>query len=146
MPFSPAIPKLMPGRMRNAEAERQCLHVDVPAGTTPDQVETPTWWGNYCRAARPKDIIEIFCDDGTWEARYRVLFVSQQEIRLGKIYYVDHDTPDIVEEKGFHLKWLSPSAKYALIAPNGEIVKDRLYPKPEAAKFMQQHMQNVGAS
>jgi hypothetical protein len=82
MPFKPAIPKLMPGRMKNAEADRQCLHVDVPAGTDLETVMEPLWWGNYARAARPKDIIEVFCDDGTWEARFRVLFVSNQEIRL----------------------------------------------------------------
>lgn len=145
MPFKPAIPKLMPGRMKNAEADRQCLHVDVPAGTTLETVMEPLWWGNYARAARPKDIIEVFCDDGTWEARFRVLFVSNQEIRLGKVYYVEYETPDVEEEKGFTLKWLSPSAKYAVISPTGDIVKDHLYPKAEAAKYMQRHMENVGA-
>jgi len=119
--------------------------VTIPAETNPEDLLDPHYWRHYGALLKPSDILECFCDDGSWEASYRVMFVSRAEVKLslrGEV--VRHDkTPD--EESDTHeIKWGGPAVKFRIQRKDtGEVIRDGLYPKSEAYNFMRQHLQSI---
>ena len=94
------------------------------------------------------DLIEAFCEDGSWEAMFRVMFVGANEIRLSTLSIVEHEDPADVAplSEDYDVTWKGPVAKYAVVnKQNGMIIKDRLYPKSEAVAFLKNHMGRMKA-
>ena len=120
----------------------------VPAGTKPSDLLHPTYFKHYLREWKPHDKPEAFCEDGTWEATYRVLYIgdSKHEAHLSMIYEVWHDTS--IEESlatdTHEVKWISPTKKFAVIRiDSGAVVQDGFYPKDHAVAYMHRHLRNI---
>ena len=135
-------PALMFGRLKEREQAYREWFADIPAGVAIEAVSQPDYWAHHVKSIRPLDTIECFCEDGLWEAKFRVMFVGANEVKLSSLYIVEHEEPATASlSEDYDVKWLSPSAKYAVInAKNGAIIKDKLYPRSEAAAFLKQHL------
>lgn len=141
-------PRLHFGRLRLAEQVRTLHYADIPAGLKLEDVMKPAFWAHYTREMRPNDLIETVCEDGTWEALLRVMFISTAEVVLSKVYHVVHDkaSADEMSTDVHEIKWISPQVKYAVVRKdNGTVIKDHLYPKDQAIAYLQQHMKSIAA-
>lgn len=141
------IPKLPFGRVMPAGHAYARYEGRIPAGTRFETICAPTYWVHYARFLRPGDIVECFCEDGTWEAELRVMFVSPAEIKVAVRLHVSYGADVLaVSETGTHeVKWISPPKKFGVVRKDtGEVIKDGFYPKEKAVEFMQQHLKRVG--
>ena len=140
--------RLHMGRMQPATGARQHLFIDLPAGTEPNDLLDPGYWAHYSQGVRPSDLLEVFCEDGSWEGLYRVMFVSSAEVKIVPIYVSQHgdagaegasDSSDT-----HHVVWKGPTRKYAVARKDsGEVIKDALYPKSEAFQYMHHHLASL---
>lgn len=136
------------GRLQEAEQARRHHFADIPAGGKVDDLLDPKYWRHHVKVIRPLDLIEAFCEDGSWEAMFRVMFVGANEIRLSTLSIVEHEDPADVAplSEDYDVTWKGPVAKYAVVnKQNGMIIKDRLYPKSEAVAFLKNHMGRMKA-
>ncbi len=142
------VPLDRPTRLRNGalttiEHSRRELFADVAAGVTFEQVLDSMYFGHFLRMIRPLDVIECFCEDGSWEAKVRVMFVGDVEVITSPIYYVQHDAidPKDLQDDVFEVQWISPSLKWAVVhKATGERVADGLFPKAAAVQQLRTRM------
>ena len=131
------------GRLKLAASARVERFADLPAGVRPERLMDPAFWKHFAREIQPNDKIEAVCEDGSWEGLYRVMFVSQNEVRISPIYVKEHDTGDQAEVESdlYEIVWKGPGAKFAVVRKdNGAVIKDRLHPKSQALAFLREHL------
>lgn len=138
--------KLQAGRLSPAGSRRNPWFVELPAGTTPEQIMVPGYWAHYVHKLAPLDLIEVFCEDGSWEWLYRVMFVGGGEVRLSPVGAITrHDRADEEPDSDLYdVKWISPVNKYGVVnKATGAVIKDRLYPKAQAIGYLREHLGRV---
>lgn len=138
--------KLHYGRLQRYAAACNVWFADVPSGTTPEKMLDPDYWANFVVAElRPRDEILCFCEDGTWEASYRVMFVGKAEASLSLIRLTYHDeTAAQVESDTYAVIWRGPTARWSVVLKGtGEVVKDRLYPESAAHAYLRDHLSRM---
>lgn len=140
-------PKLHPGRLSTLESVERQWHAELPAGTTPEDIMKPEYWAHLARTIRPMDTIKVFCEDGSWEGLYRVMFVSTAEIRISECWSKSHETIDMKAESESHeIKWISPTKKFGVIRKDdGSVIQDGFYPKEQAQAYMLRHLKELRA-
>lgn len=134
---------LQENRLREREHARRDWFADIPANTMLDDILKPAYWKHHVRVLRPMDRIEAFCEDGSWEADLRVMFVGQAEVKVAVIHKVSyHETVDEMPlSDSYDVKWKGPAAKFAVVnKATGELIKDRLYPRDAAISYLRQHL------
>lgn len=134
------------GRLKEARSTRRRWWADIPAGTAFETILQPDYWRHQVRAGiKPLDLIEALCEDGTWEALLRVMFVGRVEVQLSKIYYVEHKEADeAVDSDDYEVHWKGPVLKWVVRnKSNGAVIKDRLFPKTEALTFLRNHLRKA---
>ena len=139
-------PRLHFGRLKLATGTYRHHFADIPTGTDPAMLLEPDYWEHLSRVIRPLDKIEAFCEDGTWEAMFRVMFVGRAEIRLSPIYEVHHDQTKAGDlSSDLHeVRWISPSKKWGVVRRDtGAVIRDELYPKSQAVAFLQHHLSKL---
>lgn len=137
--------RLHAGRLSPVEHKRAELFADIPAGTAPEALLNPDYWQHLAAQLRPLDLIEAFCEDGSWEGLYRVMFVSSAEVVLSPVRITRHGQPGQIDDhETFEIKWISPSKKFGVVhRGNGSVVKDGLYPKSQAYSYLQKHLMDL---
>jgi hypothetical protein len=138
--------KLHFGRLQEVSHARRELSANIPAGTSLETVLEPSYWAHYTRDLRPNDILEVVCEDGSWEASLRVRFVSTAEAKMAVRWKVEFDTDEVTEEESdtHFVKWISPPKKYGVIRRDtGAVIQDGFYPKAEAYNFLRKHLVKV---
>lgn len=146
VPIKKAISRLHFGRVHLATAKRRHFFVDLPAGTKFEEVIEPAYWGHNVQDFLPLDLLECFCEDGTWEALFRVMFVSKVEARLSLIWRANHDRSDADDNRAgpYEVVWKGPAMKFAVIrTDNQEVIKSHFYPKSDAQIYLQQHFSDL---
>jgi hypothetical protein len=142
--------KLHFGRLKEVEHVRREWFMDVPAGIMLDDVLKPGYLVNFTKNLRPLDRIEAFCEDGSWEAMLRVMFVGQTEVKTRVIYRLDTSEPgdDNVAplSETYDIIWRGPVLRFCVInTVTREIIKDHLYPRAEAMQYLRQHLHTMKA-
>lgn len=138
--------KLQYGNLQLANSARTVYQASIPGGVSEADMLEPAFWAHHIKVLRPMDIIEAFCEDGSWEGSYRVMFVGAAEIRIARRWHIRHDAdeaPDITGDM-YEIKWMGPAIQFAVRRiDTGDIVKDHLYPKDTALKYLREHMQRM---
>jgi hypothetical protein len=91
------------------------------------------------------DLVEAFCEDGSWEASYRVMFVSRTDMKLSRRWYIEHDpgSSESVSQE-FEVAWISPVTKFAVRRIDDHtVVKDGFWPESEAHLFLRNHLRTL---
>ena len=138
--------KLHFGRLKEIEHVRRDWFMDVPAGVVLDDVLKPGYLAHYTKTLRPLDRIEAFCEDGSWEAMLRVMFVGQVEVKTRVISVLNTVETDNVAplSDAYDIIWRGPVLRFCLISTvSREIIKDRLYQRAEAIQYLRQHLQTM---
>ena len=142
------VTKLHFGRLKEVVHARRELFAEIPANTSIEDIMKPEYWAHYSRELKALDIIEAFCDDGTWECSLRVMYVSPSEVKVAlrsKVMY-DAEEVETTETDTHEIRWKGPVAKYAIVRrDNNEVVESKLYPKSEAAAALRRHLQQIHA-
>lgn len=139
-------PKLQFGRLGLAQSHRRELFADIPAGSTLETILEPSYWAHHAHEIKPLDIIEAFCEDGSWEARLRVMFVANGEVKLSLMSKVDHAATAVAApaDTPYEIKWISPTKKYAVRRKdNHTVIADGLYPESAAHEYLRGHLRNM---
>ncbi len=139
-------PALQFGRLTEVGHVRRELAINVPEGVSLETVLQPTYLKHYARDIRPADIIEALCEDGSWEASLRVMYVSTAEVRMQVRWQTDYDemVEDEPESDTHEVKWKGPAMKFAVVRKdNKEIIQSGFYPKSDAHNFMAKHLANL---
>lgn len=139
-------PKLHYGKLKEADHAYRRLFAEVPSGVDIDTVLNPDFWAHYTRDIRPMDVIEVFCEDGSWEGVLRVMSVGTVEVKVKLRSVTEYETDEEpeVEDDLYWIRWKGPAAKFAVVnKESGETIKDHLYPKSEAYAFMRSHLQSM---
>ena len=135
--------KLHFGKVEAAVKMRNHWFATIPAGTVLETILEPAYWAHYARdRIRPMDLIEAFCEDGSWEALLRVMYVGKIEVNLSIISRVQHDQPvNDADADIYYIKWVSPSVKYAVKRRDtDEVVQSGFFPKSKAIDYMRRHL------
>lgn len=135
------------GRLQEAEHVRRHWVADIPSGMDLEAATTPSYWAHHTRTLRPNDLIEVVCEDGSWEGLLRVMFVGQTEVKVSVIYKIDHAVSEEGEEfsETHEIVWKGPKLQFAVLHKGtGNVVKDRLYPKSEAFNYLRNHLKALG--
>ena len=126
----------------SAAHKRRLLYVELPAGTQPEELLNPRYWTHHVRTLQPMDRIEVFCEDGTWEGEFRVMFVGTTEVKVSPLSIVHHDQPAVAaEDSPYIVKWVSAARKWGVFRrDNGALIKDNLFPPSAAHAYLQTHL------
>lgn len=138
-------PALHFGRLTSASHKWNEYAAIIPADTPKEAVLDPHYWKHYTRDLKPSDIITCFCEDGSWEASYRVMFVSKAEVKISLRWEASHEAYEPEADSETHeIKWVSPTNKFAVVRKDtGEVIKEGLYPKSEAYDYLRRHLQHL---
>lgn len=145
-PRSISGPRLHMGRITEAVHQRNHWFADIPAGVSMETVMRTDYLAHHAQFLKPLDKIEAFCEDGSWEAMFRVMFVSVAEVKLSTIYSKQHDLGDAeqVQSDLHEIKWKGPAMKFAVVhKATGEVIQDHLYPKAEAMNYLRKHLTDL---
>lgn len=139
-------PRLHFGRLSEVVAVRREMYADIPADTPIETILESDYWMHYARDLRPMDIIEAFCEDGSWEANLRVMFVSTTDVKVEVRWKKNYEVADFVGETDSHeIKWKGPVRKFAVIhKETGNVVKDN-FTKEQAHEFLRDYIKQIGA-
>ena len=134
------------GRVKEAVGARNHYFIEIPTGIDIATVLEPGYWAPCVSKFRPMDLLELFCEDGTWEALARIMFVGRAEVRLSTIYVVEHekaDAADLVSDL-HEVVYKGPGVKYCVVRRDtGAVIKDHLWPQSEAVAFLRDHLRKV---
>ena len=90
------------------------MFADIPAGVDFQTTLQPQFWAHQASDFKPLDLIEMMCEDGTWEAMCRVMHVGKVEVSISTIYYVEHESASEIDNDEYEVKYISPSVRYAV--------------------------------
>jgi hypothetical protein len=132
--------KLPFGKLKEASFQRREFCASVPANSKSDVVLNPAYWAHHVKVLMPNDKIEAFCEDGTWEGLYRVMYVGEVEVTLSPIYVVEHEKRDVEEESLYYVKWISPTRLFGVFRKDSnEKIADGFRPKARAYDYITAH-------
>ncbi len=134
------------GKLKQISASYRPLFADIPSGVAFETTLNPDFWAHHIREIRPLDTIEMFCEDGTWEAKCRVMSVGQAEVHLSKISYVEHaDIKGEALSETFVLAFKGPVLKWCVVrSDDGTIIAEKFFPKSEAQTYLANHLKGTG--
>ena len=138
--------KLHDGRLQSADMVRRAWCADIPAGTTLDTVLQPHFWVHYARQLLPRDVIFADCEDGSWAAELRVMFVGPGEVRTVVYSFKEFDDDSFeADESDLHeIKWKGHILQFAIVhRKTGAVIKDHLYPKAVAVGYLRDHLRKL---
>ena len=141
--------KLDGSRLRPLEAAQRFWFADIPSGVALETVLQPHYWAHHARSIQPDDMIRARCEDGSWAADLWVMFVDPGEVRVAVYHYKELDAPTDISSKSdlYQIKWQGPGAQYAVVnTATNATIKNHLYPKSEALKYLQSHLRQVAKS
>lgn len=130
------------GRLQEIGHARRELSAIIPAETSLEVILEPSYWKHYTRDIRASDVVEAFCEDGSWEASLRVMFVSASEVRMALRWKVSYEEVDIPAESDTHeVAWKGPHWKWAVIRKDdGQVLEKGFGQKSEAFNYLRKHL------
>lgn len=138
------------GSVKEAKARRNHWFADVPAGTSIDTVLTPQYWTHFAgepdrTQIRELDLMEVFCEDGTWEGLFRVMFVGPGEVKLSVIWTVEHEAPlPEIDSGAYFIQHKGPAVRWCVINKDTkEYVQKGLLSEQDAHKFLSNHLRRL---
>ncbi|KKM04207.1 hypothetical protein LCGC14_1766540, partial [marine sediment metagenome] len=133
------------GRLKQTSAAHKDHFADIPAGVDFKTALQPSFWAHHVRDLRPLDTIEMFCEDGSWEALCRVMYVGEAEANLKKVYYVEHGaTEEVSASEAYEVKWKGPGAQFCVVRKeDGKVIQDKLYPKDKAQAYLANYLKSM---
>ena len=137
-------PKLHAGRVRPYDHRVSKYWIEIPYGLDHKDVENPGFWVHVVKNFRPGDEVLCFAEDSSWERLYRVLWVGKTEMKLSPLGVVvvhrSSEESAALPSEGYEIAWKGPAMQFAVVdKKSGEIVKDHLYPKELAVKFLSEY-------
>lgn len=139
----------LPGRLQTAETMRtKYVHVLRDQEMTLETIQHPDFWRNAGRQLKPGDRIEVLSADGTWCAELLVRSASQAEVIVGLVFHKDFGetvkpAPAIATE--LTTKWRGPGAKWSVMRPDGEVMRDKFDTEDQAKTYIQNHERSKAA-
>lgn len=125
-------------RLRTLGVLKQHYEAEVPAGTRPDDVIGPEYWGRWAKDLKARDVIEVDAEDGEWTATVRVMGVDAHASRVLVAFQRD---PVIFDAgpipAGFALEFVSKNAGWRVMANGSNApVRSGFSTKLEAANWL----------
>ena len=141
-------PRPQASRLKERQYAYNEWFAELPPGATIEQVMEPDYWAHLAMLIRPLDTMEVFSEDGTWEALFRVMFVGPNEVKLSTLRVVEHEkvvgTASLSDV--YDIIYKSAITKWAVVnKQNGMIIKDKFFPRSEAVAFLRKHLETVKA-
>lgn len=117
------------------------VHI-VPSGLSLDDVLAPSYWRNAWKVLERKEMstIELISDDNTWEARVRVLAVSEGVVKLRVVSKWEPEKkagPKPAAPDGYRVEFISGKGWRAVDPAGVEIGTEPT--EPEAITLAQAH-------
>lgn len=140
-------PRLHFGRLQAVGHARREMAADIPAGTTLETILEPSYWAHHTRDLRPGDVIEAICEDGTWEASLRVMFISTAEVKSVVRWKAEYDMVEPgIDSDTYEVRWINIGKKYGVVRrDDGSVIKDGFYPIEQAHGFLKSHLSEMRA-
>ena len=133
-------PRLHMGRRKMASDAYNTHLADIPSGTDPKVVVTPSYWAHFVDYIKPMDVVVAFWEDGTYEAWYRVLFTTPMGVTLSMLFDKRHEeTVEQDENAPLVVKWRGAGGKWAVVRKTDTgivVIKDKLPSQAEATAFL----------
>jgi hypothetical protein len=129
-------------------AIKQWFHVVAP-GTTFEQATDSRYWRNVWQMLQNKQhsTIDLVADDGSWEAKVRVLYVADGIVKFRTIYHLDlasKATKALDVPPKYRIEHLAKSG-WRAIDPAGTVVASNEPTKDDAIRAAAQHARKVAA-
>jgi len=150
-PAAPMVPvkpkpllKLVPSRMREAEAVRNTWCVTPEPGTQLDDILKPGYWAHMCNKLRPWDVIEVRYEDeeGPFFAQLLVRYVGRVEAAVKVVHFVPLGPVGLDPlDSEYKIKYSGAHCKYRVIRKkDGMVLKDELDTYEIAARWLNEHL------
>ena len=135
-------PRLQFGRLVGASHKWRTLAADIPAGTDIEQMLVPEYWAHHVDAIEPNDIVVCVCEDGTWEAWYRVTSKFTSEVHLSPIMMAYHETgAEAPISDMYEVRWISGPKRWGVIRSSDKtLIKDELQTQSQAHAWLRSHL------
>lgn len=135
------------GKVTNLSGAYNTWHVDIAAGVAVEDILNPAYWKHYARnVIRTGDKIEARCEDGTWEATARVMYVGNGEIKLAKLTYHEHGEVEVSDDAGsnYRVRFIPGIGWGVMNTQSKEWLTRGLAQKELAHAFLAKHLKKVG--
>jgi hypothetical protein len=139
-----------PSQLQIAHERRYHFYHVAPASVTLEQVCEPTYWRTVSRdlGRQPWALIEVVCDDGTWEADLRVYAVGDgyAKVRVrAKYEYAGPIGRRPKEPDGYRIEHVSGQG-WRAIDPAGDVIVQNQAVRDEAIRIASAHARQKAAA
>ena len=113
--------------MRLASQAFNTWQINVAYGADPDAVLRPSFYKHHYMKLKPNDEILLLADDGSWERKVRVQFVSNTGAQVSPIGpVVRHTNQEVLVGDDYYVKYVSPTLRHCIVRKSdGQRVKER---------------------
>jgi len=139
---------LKPNAMDHSHYVRIHMSATVPAGTSLEDVMTPTFWSHYAWRLKPNAIIEVVSEDGVLDCDLRIMEVGPT---FAKVRLLRHFTEQATAEKaapvsldGVEVDFGGKADRWRVVH-QGEVIKSGFATEKEAHKAAEEYRSKVAA-
>lgn len=133
-------PQIMPHRCHLAEHEYRRWRNFPEAGHTREQVTAPEYWAHQSSKHRVGDIIEVYCEDGSY---YGELLVTACEKNYSKVHVLswhELDGKAVMSDAKFRVEFKGPVKKHCVIrVSDSAIVHEGISSKDDAVRWLEEN-------
>lgn len=148
LPKLPKLKKVSEADIKGTEFAQNFHTVTPHEGFTREDALNPMSWGHVAKRLRPMDEIRICPMDGSFYARYLVLFSDKSQAMLKELEYHQLDAldPKTVPVSEHEVQWKGTAAKFAVVRiADKEIIRSGFANKAEATAWMQANLHQKAA-
>lgn len=138
--------QLMPARFQGAEFVRNQWAVISEAGTPVEALSNPAYWAHVSAKMRPRDRVEVFCEDGSYYAEFLVLDAGKlfAKVALLNSYQISPVTPGSMGDlpPGYAVKYQGAQFKWSVLRGT-ERLHDGSATEADARRWLDDHLKVV---
>lgn len=115
-------------RLSLAESRRQIYAYTAPAGSSPEELAVPAYWGNVLAKLQPGDRVEATEESGGWYCEYIVLSATDtgaqlQPLKGALLMGLAPRGKFNRDEDGLMVRHLGAHALWAVVQADGSVLK-----------------------
>jgi len=104
-------------QIQPADYRRTTWQLQVPSGTTLDDVTRPEYWCNVAGRLKRNDRIEVVCEDAAWRADLAVESIGRMSAKVTVMHAVEQGAGATIDTGDSHydVGWGGPAHKWRII-------------------------------
>ena len=139
---------LPPGRMRLLENAHNHWSVNVPHGTTVEDIKTEEFWSLVCnKFPKPGAFVTVDADDLSWFAQGRVMSAGKTwaQIHFYNVVNLGKATEEQNKSKQFKAEWKGQELLWCVVRmSDGAVIQDKLDDARAASAWLTEHERKTG--